>query len=236
MGAARQFAVPRGALAGPGGCVHGRPGRSAGRTRMQGGCKTTAVGAAASSGQPSGRPEETAMDTTTAPIDTSIMPTIHTVFRREFRLAGGVIRRVADGDVRRATVVAEHLDLVAPDAARAPHRRGRTALAEAARAGARGAGADRAAHGGAARAGRRPAHRDRRTPPAAGRHAPSRRTATGWPTCSTSSTSTSPSTWTPRRSGCCRSPPARSPRPSGRRWASGPARTARRSELASSWA
>ena len=52
------------------------------------------------------------MDTTTAPIDTSIMPTIHTVFRREFRLAGGVIRRVPDGDVRRATVVAEHLDLV----------------------------------------------------------------------------------------------------------------------------
>jgi len=53
------------------------------------------------------------MDTTTAATDTSIMPTIHTFYRREIRLAGGVIRRVADGDVRRAAVVAEHLDLVA---------------------------------------------------------------------------------------------------------------------------
>ncbi len=53
------------------------------------------------------------MDTTTEPIDTSVMPTIHTFFRREVRLAGGVIRRVADGDVRRAQVVAEHLDFVA---------------------------------------------------------------------------------------------------------------------------
>jgi hemerythrin-like domain-containing protein len=57
--------------------------------------------------------EEITMDTTTAPIDTSVMPTVHTFYRREMRLAGGVIRRVADGDVRRATVVAEHLDLVA---------------------------------------------------------------------------------------------------------------------------
>jgi hemerythrin-like domain-containing protein len=53
------------------------------------------------------------MDTTTQPIDTSVMPTIHTFFRREIRLAGGVVRRVADGDVRRAKVVAEHLDFVA---------------------------------------------------------------------------------------------------------------------------
>ncbi len=53
------------------------------------------------------------MNTAIEPIDTSVMPTIHTFFRREIRLAGGVIRRVADGDVRRATVVAEHLDLVA---------------------------------------------------------------------------------------------------------------------------
>ena len=30
------------------------------------------------------------MDTTTTPIDTSVMPTIHTFFRREVRLAGGV--------------------------------------------------------------------------------------------------------------------------------------------------
>jgi hemerythrin-like domain-containing protein len=49
----------------------------------------------------------------TEPTDTSAMPTIHTFFRREIRLAGGVIRRVADGDVRRARVVADHLDFVA---------------------------------------------------------------------------------------------------------------------------
>jgi hemerythrin-like domain-containing protein len=53
------------------------------------------------------------MATVTAPIDTSVMPTVHTLFRREFRLAGGVVRRVADGDVRRAAVVAEHLERIA---------------------------------------------------------------------------------------------------------------------------
>ncbi|TFV73870.1 hemerythrin domain-containing protein [Blastococcus sp. CT_GayMR19] len=53
------------------------------------------------------------MHATTGPIDTSVMPTIHTFFRREIRLAGGVVRRVADGDVRRAGVVADHLDFVA---------------------------------------------------------------------------------------------------------------------------
>jgi iron-sulfur cluster repair protein YtfE (RIC family) len=52
------------------------------------------------------------MNATTAPIDTSVMPTVHTFYRREIRLAGGVIRRVGDGDVERATVVAGHLDLV----------------------------------------------------------------------------------------------------------------------------
>jgi hemerythrin-like domain-containing protein len=57
--------------------------------------------------------EETAMHATTAPIDTSVMPTVHTFFRREIRLAGGVVRRVPDGDVKRAEVVADHLDLVA---------------------------------------------------------------------------------------------------------------------------
>jgi hemerythrin-like domain-containing protein len=41
------------------------------------------------------------------------MPTVHTFFRREIRLAGGVVRRVPDGDVQRAGVVADHLDLVA---------------------------------------------------------------------------------------------------------------------------
>ncbi|MGY1741660.1 MULTISPECIES: hemerythrin domain-containing protein [unclassified Blastococcus] len=50
--------------------------------------------------------------TTTAPIDTREMPTVHSFFRREFRLAGGVVRRVAEGDARRARVVAEHLDLL----------------------------------------------------------------------------------------------------------------------------
>jgi hemerythrin-like domain-containing protein len=50
---------------------------------------------------------------TTEPIDTSAMPTIHTFFRREFRLAGGVVRRVADGDVRRARVVSDHLEFIA---------------------------------------------------------------------------------------------------------------------------
>ena len=119
---------------------------------------------------------------TATPIDTSEMPTIHTFFRREFRLAGGVVRRVADGDVRRATVVAEHLELVDRMPAPPPHRRGRTALAEAARAGARGAGADRAAHGGAARPGRRPARRDRRTPRGAGADARTPSTVSGWPT------------------------------------------------------
>jgi hemerythrin-like domain-containing protein len=59
------------------------------------------------------RPEETAVQAPTAPTDTSAMRTIHTFFRREIRLAGGVIRRVADGDVRRAGVVADHLDFVA---------------------------------------------------------------------------------------------------------------------------
>ncbi len=49
---------------------------------------------------------------TDRPIDTSVMATIHSFFRREVRLAGGVVRRVADGDVRRAAVVAEHLDFV----------------------------------------------------------------------------------------------------------------------------
>jgi hemerythrin-like domain-containing protein len=44
------------------------------------------------------------------PIDTSEMATIHTFFRREFRLAGGVVREVAAGDTARARVVADHLD------------------------------------------------------------------------------------------------------------------------------
>ncbi len=51
--------------------------------------------------------------TQTAPLtDTSIMPVIHTLFRRELRLAGGLLRGVAEGDTARAAVVADHLDLV----------------------------------------------------------------------------------------------------------------------------
>ena len=52
------------------------------------------------------------MTATTAPLDTSDMNTVHTLFRREFRLAGGVVRGVADGDVRRARVVDAHLDFI----------------------------------------------------------------------------------------------------------------------------
>jgi hemerythrin-like domain-containing protein len=45
-------------------------------------------------------------------LDTSVMPTLHTFFRRELRLAPGVVRSTADGDRRRARVVAHHLDFV----------------------------------------------------------------------------------------------------------------------------
>jgi hemerythrin-like domain-containing protein len=46
----------------------------------------------------------------TTVLDTSVMPTLHTFHRREFRLAGGVVRDVAAGDLRRAEVVADHVD------------------------------------------------------------------------------------------------------------------------------
>lgn len=45
-------------------------------------------------------------------IDTSVMPTLHTFFRRELRLAAGVLRGVAPGDRSRAGVVGDHLDFV----------------------------------------------------------------------------------------------------------------------------
>lgn len=45
-------------------------------------------------------------------VDTSDMNAVHTVFRREHRLAGDVVRRVADGDTERAAVVAEHIDFI----------------------------------------------------------------------------------------------------------------------------
>ncbi len=49
---------------------------------------------------------------TAALTDTRIMPVVHTLFRRELRLAGGLLRGVAEGDTGRAAVVADHLDLV----------------------------------------------------------------------------------------------------------------------------
>lgn len=50
--------------------------------------------------------------TTTPPLDTRDMVLIHTFVRREFRLAGSLVRRVAAGDTARAAVVADHLELV----------------------------------------------------------------------------------------------------------------------------
>ena len=44
--------------------------------------------------------------------DTRMMPVVHTLFRRELRLAGGLLRGVIEGDRARAAVVADHLDLV----------------------------------------------------------------------------------------------------------------------------
>ncbi len=40
------------------------------------------------------------------------MVCVHVFLRREFRLAGGLIRAVAEGDTRRATVVADHLQFL----------------------------------------------------------------------------------------------------------------------------
>lgn len=50
--------------------------------------------------------------TTSPPPDTRDMVLIHTFVRREFRLAGSLVRRVAEGDTARAAVVADHLDFV----------------------------------------------------------------------------------------------------------------------------
>jgi iron-sulfur cluster repair protein YtfE (RIC family) len=50
--------------------------------------------------------------TETSLTDTRIMPVIHTLFRRELGLAGGLLRSVAEGDTARAAVVADHLELV----------------------------------------------------------------------------------------------------------------------------
>lgn len=45
-------------------------------------------------------------------VDTSVMPTLHTFFRRELRLASGVVRGVREGDRARAEVVCDHLDFL----------------------------------------------------------------------------------------------------------------------------
>lgn len=53
------------------------------------------------------------MSTTAAPqTDTRVMNTLHTFFRREHRLAGGLLRGVVDGDTRRSQVVGAHLDFL----------------------------------------------------------------------------------------------------------------------------
>jgi hemerythrin-like domain-containing protein len=48
----------------------------------------------------------------TAPLDTRVMGVIHSLYRREFRLAGEVVRGVAEGETSRAAVVADHLSLI----------------------------------------------------------------------------------------------------------------------------
>ena len=50
--------------------------------------------------------------TTSPPPDTRDMVLIHTFVRREFRLAGSLVRRVAAGDRDRATLVAGHLGFI----------------------------------------------------------------------------------------------------------------------------
>lgn len=45
-------------------------------------------------------------------LDTREMLVVHSLFRRELRLAGGLVRRVRPGDGRRATLVADHLAVV----------------------------------------------------------------------------------------------------------------------------
>lgn len=46
------------------------------------------------------------------PVDTRDMIVVHTAFRREYRLAPGLVRGVAAGDQKRADVVADHLELM----------------------------------------------------------------------------------------------------------------------------
>ncbi len=50
---------------------------------------------------------------TTTPTDTRVMNVLHTFFRREYRLAGGLVRAVAAGDLDRAEVIADHIAFLA---------------------------------------------------------------------------------------------------------------------------
>jgi hypothetical protein len=57
--------------------------------------------------------QEHTVSTTAGPLtDTRVMNTLHTFFRREHRLAGGLLRGVADGDTTRSRVVGDHLDFL----------------------------------------------------------------------------------------------------------------------------
>ncbi len=46
------------------------------------------------------------------PIDAGEVMVVHSMFRREMRLAGDLVRRVESGDTRRSGVIARHLDLI----------------------------------------------------------------------------------------------------------------------------
>jgi hemerythrin-like domain-containing protein len=52
------------------------------------------------------------MSTAAPGVDTREMIAVHSAFRREFRLAPALVRGVAPGDVTRAEVVADHLELI----------------------------------------------------------------------------------------------------------------------------
>jgi hemerythrin-like domain-containing protein len=52
------------------------------------------------------------MGTAAPGVDTREMIAVHSAFRREFRLAPGLVRAVAAGDVTRAQVVADHVELI----------------------------------------------------------------------------------------------------------------------------
>jgi hemerythrin-like domain-containing protein len=52
------------------------------------------------------------MSTAASGVDTREMIAVHSAFRREFGLAPGLVRGVAPGDVQRAGVVADHLELI----------------------------------------------------------------------------------------------------------------------------